>query len=564
LFRSADRGNHWITLTTGLTDSNVTSLAFHPDNPDTMYLGTRNGNVFSSADGGDTWALAAHVAPHIAELKVNPFGAHEAWAIANEPGYFDTPGLYKSTDPALTTWQVVTVTEATEAAYSLIFHPNISGTLWVSTGQLTDDGYISADGGQTWQPLGAGLPSVSDFALDPNSSASDISNTILYASGAGVRKSADGGQTWQEMNQGLMGIVPADLAISPADLDEVYASTHTLGFLRSINGGRSWLKLNLPRPWGANVAIDPFTPTRVYFSSGEGGCACIRISEDQGQSWHQVPVTLPQTLAGWGVDPTIIAPNPHLAGELLAGAILYPPGSGWMPSKPGGLYASHDYGEHWDYLDISMPISQVLEIAYDPLDSQTIYVSTHDSGLLKSTDGGTSWQPILAKPEIAFSEAVAVHPYTSNIVYASAAIPEQSGVTIFLSTDAGQTWTPTIQMGPVWELSFALTEPPTLYAGTYVNGLQRYDGKTWSRAAGMPDNASVPKLATAAEGDRVVLYIGASGGVVQTGETARTNLTHTENVTKLIGSGVYRLVERRTEAGYSIYLPLILRVNEYF
>lgn len=47
----------WVTMTTGLTDSQVSALVFCPTNPMTMYVGTLNGNLFVSANGGASWAF---------------------------------------------------------------------------------------------------------------------------------------------------------------------------------------------------------------------------------------------------------------------------------------------------------------------------------------------------------------------------------------------------------------------------------------------------------------------------------------------------------------------------
>ncbi|MFQ5578772.1 MAG: hypothetical protein ACE5G8_17480, partial [Anaerolineae bacterium] len=49
---------------------------------------------------------------------------------------------------------------------------------------------------------------------------------------------------------------------------------------------------------------------------------------------------------------------------------------------------------------------------------------------------------------------------------------------------------------PVEELGFLPVDPYTLYAATYVDGLQYSadGGQTWTRMPGMPDNSHVPAV----------------------------------------------------------------------
>jgi photosystem II stability/assembly factor-like uncharacterized protein len=70
VWRTSDAGASWSSLTTGLpqTDAHLTILrdAFTTDGdaPAGLYFGTRSGELYGSADDGDTWRLlAAHLPP---------------------------------------------------------------------------------------------------------------------------------------------------------------------------------------------------------------------------------------------------------------------------------------------------------------------------------------------------------------------------------------------------------------------------------------------------------------------------------------------------------------------
>ena len=55
LYRLADRGDEWETLRNGLPDAPaVRALAVHPLNPDIVYAGTQSG-PYRSADRGEHW-----------------------------------------------------------------------------------------------------------------------------------------------------------------------------------------------------------------------------------------------------------------------------------------------------------------------------------------------------------------------------------------------------------------------------------------------------------------------------------------------------------------------------
>jgi photosystem II stability/assembly factor-like uncharacterized protein len=550
LYRSDDWATSWVTLTVPTTDTHITAVAFHPDDPDTMFLGTHSGHVYTSSDGGDTWAWAAQVASHVERLAVNPFDPHEVWAVANAPGHFDQPGLFRCTDASLAHWLPVTITDQLPQVYSLVFHPTVSGTLWAAA----DSGYVSTDGGQTWSPVGPGLPGVMDWAVDPSDPDRVYAGTMR-----GVFQSTDRGNTWDEANQGLQGIVPnLGLAASPANPDEVYVATDGMVF-RSHDGGQVWQEMDVPPTWEVRphlrlVAVDPFTPIRVYLGSSTS--PQVHISEDRGQTWYTVTLPLPPGWTGWG-GVWALAPHPRHHGRILAGVGLYPSGGG-IEEWPGALYISHDSGASWEHLDIGVPISGVLTLAYDPANAQVVYAGTEGSGLLRSGDGGLTWQPISSWPGTPYILAVTVHPQNHK-VFVSDIGPGQA---IYVSDDMGQTWArlpeqPTTS--PVWELLYTQAQTPTLYAGTMGASLHRStdDGLTWTRAAGMPGAANVPSLATVAYGERVVLYVGTSGGVVSpplAGEMAAGSSANS----LLLGSGVYRHTTIRP-LEERVYLPLVSR-----
>ena len=558
LYKSTDWGNTWITMTTGMTNTNVIALAFHPDIPEIMYLGTYSGTVYTSTNGGDTWSFAAAL-PSIfyGGFYVNPYGSHEVWAASG--GCQPYPSLFKSLNPSLTSWTPV---GPWESVVSVTFHPIISGTLYAAVG----DGYVSSNNGDNWQPVGLPLPPhacmcgcTNGFAIDPQNPSS-----IYAATGYGIYKSTDTGNTWSDANQNLAGVLPTSLAISPFDPQELYANTNIGPVLKSNNGGQSWQMLDVPYPgWDANVTVDPFVPERIYFNSLEVFSAecqnmpCIGLSEDGGQSYRVITFTLPTTFTGWVLGGSMwLTPDPLVAGHILLDMTIYQPGRWDEPLRV--LFASNDHGEHWAYSGFSSPGGSSV-IAFDPVNPGIIYLGSNSSGVYKSMDSGITWQSLSSWPGPGMVTAMAVHPTQPNIVFAhgSSFFVYEPPQGLYRSSDGGSSWEYLTSQPPrpFWGLAYALTNPPTLYAGGLDSGLwrSRDNGQTWEIAAGM-SQGTIRAIATATDGERVFVYAGISAGAVSEPGLLNQGETQAGVNTRLLGSGVFRLT---TLPGQWVYLPLV-------
>ncbi|MFZ1755164.1 MAG: hypothetical protein WAU10_15545 [Caldilineaceae bacterium] len=110
-------------------------------------------------------------------------------------------------------------------------------------------------------------------------------------------------------------------------------------------------------------------------------------------------------------------------------------------------------------------------IVFDPSNANTIYVATAGGGVWKSTNKGVSFVSITStRPEFAFS-SVAVDPANSNIVYAGTGdLNGYYGNGILKSTDGGTTWTllGTAQFGAnaVIQIVIDPTNSNRIYAAT--------------------------------------------------------------------------------------------------
>ena len=534
LYRSSDGGDSWLDLTPNLpqVDTNITAITFDPLDANHIFVGTRDGYIYLSTNGGSSWTQAARPDAHIERLVVNPFGVHEVWAVTNGTDW-GTSYLWRSTDSALTQW------EQNFQANNITFHPTISGTIWAASG----GGYVSVDGGQNWGPVAVGLTDVLDFAIDPQNP-----DTVYVGTMRGVHKSLDNGQTWAEAVTGLSGVLPnLGLAALPINPDEVYAASNGRVF-RSLTGGQVWDELAAPQIWEARphmrlLAVDPAVPTRIYL--GDSHAFAVHHSDDKGQSWLTAALPLPPGATDGGI--WCVMPHPTIPGRILAGAGLY----GIPGQYPGALYLSENYGESWSRINTGA-ISGVATVVFDPASPQIGFAGTEGGGLLKSTDGGITWQPLTTWTSGDNVLAVAVHP-TNHKVFASTM---SEGQGIFVSANGGLSWNKLAEQpttGPVWELLFTQGALPVLYAGGMESGLSfsTDEGLSWTSTPGLPAMANVPSLASVVVGQQEVLYVGTSGGAVTTEGISRDTAA-----TNMLGSGVYR---QMWITSHRIYLPVVIR-----
>ncbi len=549
VFRSDDYGLSWITKTNGMTDTQVQAVAINPNDPDEMLAGTFKGNLYKSLDSGESWSLSANFQDSIGGIFFNPYQPLEAWVTGGERVPQATTYLYTSTN--LIDWSKVMIEPGAVANWPGFWDVDfLTDTIWVSGSSV----YTSSDGGVTWtNPDHASLV----VAVTPDNPQEIYAGTEL-----GVDKSVDGGQTWQRINEGLAGQVPTAIATSPMDPDLVFVRT-SQNLYRSFNGGHAWQSLDCCGGGGGaagHLAIDPYTPTRIYLVAPcEDNQFCINISSDSGDNWDIVTTTLPVTYAGLkGGRADVIAPHPLIPGRMLVGSNIQDSGN---PDRHFGLiYTSDDYGQSWAYLGPTQPISSIVDITYDTVNPNLIYIATVGTGQWKSTDGGITWGALPPTFVGNIFDEIAPHPTLSGHLILATGGPTNDSY-LFSSQDAGETWTQ-LPGGAGSPLVYVPTFPPTLYAfgildhSTGQLGLLHSldNGATWETMEGAPGPTC---LASATDGERVIVYIGSPGSLATQAGTQTMSLNVIQSESTIFGGGVYRLTTLLPDNW--LYLPIVGR-----
>ena len=106
---------------------------------------------------------------------------------------------------------------------------------------------------------------------------------------------------------------------------------------------------------------------------------------------------------------------------------------------------STEFAPTWFSLGPSNISGRMLDIAFDPSNSQTIYAGSAGGGLWKTTDAGVTWRPIGDNLPTLAVGAIAVIPGNPGVIIAGTGEPTTNydaiyGVGILRSTDGGESW----------------------------------------------------------------------------------------------------------------------------
>jgi hypothetical protein len=145
------------------------------------------------------------------------------------------------------------------------------------------------------------------------------------------------------------------------------------------------------------------------------------------------------------------------------------PSTYYACAPAGGLWKSTNAGTSWAVMNTDQLTSiGASDVAIDPNNPNILYLATGDGdagdtysiGVLKSTDGGATWNPTglsWTVTQTVRTSRILIHPSNSNIILVAAS----NG--IYKSSDAGASWT-NVQAGDFRDIKFKPLDPTTVYA----------------------------------------------------------------------------------------------------
>ena len=392
VYVSRDGGTSWAPLSERLTMCTVwgqPQLVGDPTHPDTVYAATWLGGTWKTTDAGAEWTLLEGAPLSATALSVDPLHPNVLF-LANR----SSPTVWRSVD-AGASWEqvadfapdgallVMRVLVHDEVAYASTFHHGLRG----------GDLYRSTDLGYTWEAITGWLPKgILDIAVDPR----DTNVIYVTTNINSAYVSRDRGNTWSHID-GFPDVGAYDIEIHPEDSSILYASARggslpgwftamsgdhpdgvifsdPAGVYRSTDAGETWAQILETWPSCRAVRVHPENPDLLFAVDLVDG---LLVSRDAGSTWTQ------ENDAIESIVPTslVVSGNRLYIGTQGCGVW-----SADLSSSTGTLTWREERSNR------PAPAVHSAQIQIDPNDSDILFLSSYPGGLMRSTDGGATWQ----------------------------------------------------------------------------------------------------------------------------------------------------------------------------
>ena len=158
VYRTKNDGRSWDALTPVLDGSPISAIEVAPADSNAIYVGTENGGIFRSLDGGTTWSanLTGPDLPGVmvTRIETHPANASDVYLTVGNSG---NSHVFRSRDNG-STWTDIDGGKLPDVPHSaLLIRPDKPKELYVAC----DVGvFMTNDGGTTWRDATGALPNV--------------------------------------------------------------------------------------------------------------------------------------------------------------------------------------------------------------------------------------------------------------------------------------------------------------------------------------------------------------------------------------------------------------------
>ena len=417
-------------LTLTLRDDTFSTLATDPQDPRVVFVGTYQGRVYRTVDGGRVWKESTVIAEQ-SPLWATPgstifFGSIRSGGgvggALDLVGLGDAPGLELGQVPSqLKRFDAPNMTFSPLAGESATSAGGVGGSLGVGLSErsprlsmltasrgrpvptlsrikflvdrtlrgsvifniainpddrrvlfaATSNGlYKSFDGGESWARMFAGMTSAERTAFRIAIRPGEPSLAILgTASGAYI--STDKGDNWTKL--ATVGGVVRDVAFDAKDGRYVYMATNG-GVLRSTDGGLSFIPIFYSTfPAEADVqtvSIDPFDPETAYIATMRGVFTTKKLRTATIDDWTALAGV--QSILGI----LRVAPCSKHRGHLYAMTTVTLPSINYGADSPeSAVIESWDGGKTWRQLFTGMSDGRAEAFALDAADPDQLWIA---------------------------------------------------------------------------------------------------------------------------------------------------------------------------------------------
>lgn len=280
---------------------------------------------------------------------------------------------------------------------------------------------------------------------------------FMGVNNGGVWKSDDYGRTWQPIFDAASTGSVGDIAVSPSHPDVIYVGTgeglHRPdlstgdGIFKSVDGGKSWTNVGLTDVQQVGrLIVHPSDPDIVFVAGmghpyGANEQRGVFRSRDGGKSWEKTLYINANTGANRiEFDPN----NPNIIYANLWEHREGPWENARFSGPNSGIYKSTDGGTTWRKLTQGLPGAAqglgLTGVGVAPSNSNRLYAvvnAVQDGGIYRSEDGGEHWVQVSTDrriwgPDGGYAEII-VHPKNENLVFLA-------NTAAYRSEDGGKTW----------------------------------------------------------------------------------------------------------------------------
>ena len=362
----------------------VNTVAFHPTDPNKLFVGAPAGGLWQSADGGNTWVTHTDTLPTlgVSAIVVDYSNPNKILAGSGDRDAGDAPGLgvFRSLDGGLT-WALSTTGMGSKTVGKMLQHPTNPQIFFAAT---SGGVYRSTDGGTTWTNSVAG--NFKDLAFKPDDP------NIVYAVGiADFYRSTNNGVSFTKITSGLTGGQRGVIAVTAANASYVYfmqsdGSSGFKGLYRSTDAGLTFTTRSTSpniMDWSCDgsgsggqgwydlaLAADPVNPEVIY-----AGGVDVWKSTNGGTTW-----TINSHWYGGCSVPAVHADCHYLAfsptdGKLYAG-------------NDGGCWVTANGGQTWTDRTVGMTIGQIYKLGQAATVRDKVINGFQDNGTYTFTPTG--------------------------------------------------------------------------------------------------------------------------------------------------------------------------------
>lgn len=347
--------------------------------------------------------------------------------------------------------------------------------------------------------------------------------------------------SYQDLQYRLVGPFRASRTVGgvgiPTQPNVFFVGVNNGGVWKTDDFGRTWTPIFDDAPTGSvgDLAVSPSHPEVIYVGTGEGlhrpdlavGDGIFK-STDGGQNWEHIGLADVQQVGRLIVHPT----DPDIV--FVAGL-----GHPYGPNEERGVFRTLDGGKTWEqtlYIDAN---TGAIQVEFDPTNPEILFAdmwehregpwenarfSGKNSGLYKSTDGGSTWRRLskgLPTAEQGLGRiGVGIAPSDPNRMYATVGADGDLGG-LYRSDDAGESWSLVHSNPRVWgragdfaELKVHPENPDVVFSGNIASYRSDDGGHSWTSIKGAPGGDDYHRIWINPLQPEIMLFVADQGATI--------------------------------------------------